>query len=177
MFCAIKTCNMFQNLVTYFDFSKKISKKLATHHHKSCCLGQDLQNELSYVASFDKKWKHVTCFQKHVTCFHQIPFFPTAEDKNKFSNVLPDRFGYYGAIIIQNIAILTWVVKKNFLLGYGMGVHAPFKRGMQIQAGSRKFFCFYDAKHVTCFKILLNISIFLKKFQNNLLYTITKVVI
>ena len=127
MFCAIKTCNMFQNLVTYFDFSKKISKKLATHHHKSCYLGQDLQNELSYVASFDKKWKHVTCFQKHVTCFHQIPFFPTAEDKNKFSNVLPDRFGYYGAIIIQNITILTWVVKKKFSLRTGCKVNPPFK--------------------------------------------------
>ena len=114
MFLWRKTCNMFQNLAKYFDFSKKISKKLATHHHKSCCLGQNLQNELSCVASFDKKWKHVTCFQKHVTCFHQIPFFPTAEDKNKFSNVLPDRFGYYGAIIIQNITILTWVVKKKF---------------------------------------------------------------
>ena len=55
MFCVIKTCNMFQNLVKYFDFSKKISKQLAIYDHKSCCLGQDLQDELSYVASFDKK--------------------------------------------------------------------------------------------------------------------------
>src|SRR3569833_1118349 len=57
---------MFQNLVKYFDFSKKISKQLAIHHHKSCYLGQDLQNELSCVASFNKK-------RKHVTCFHHCP--------------------------------------------------------------------------------------------------------
>ena len=71
MFCVIKTCNMFQNLVTYFDFSNKISKQLATHHHKSCCLGQDLQNELSYIASFDQKVK--TCYMFSKTCYMFSP--------------------------------------------------------------------------------------------------------
>ena len=80
----------------------------------------------------NKILKHVTCFYgaKHVTCFHQIPFFPTAEDKNKFSNVLPDRFGYYGAIIIQNITILTWVVKKKFSSRSGNKWSPPLRKMM-----------------------------------------------
>src|SRR6185437_10298043 len=79
MFCFIKTCNMFQNLVKYFDFSKKISKQLAIHHHKSYCLGQDLQNELSCVASFDKKLKPVTCFHHCPSLGGHENFFGTRD--------------------------------------------------------------------------------------------------
>src|SRR3569833_1131105 len=75
-------------------------------------------------SKFQQKVK--TCYMFSKTCYMFPPLPPIGGHKNFFASQ-PHLISIFQPKTITEIKYLMVQLRKNFLLGYGMGVHAPFK--------------------------------------------------